>query len=292
MLMTKGYVKADATLINPQGFNGELECAILCVVEETDVSRNGSLAYNRIKEWVTAPRFNIHRKGATPYMSEFNSTHWVQCANRRANCPVLDQDTRIVVIQVEPIDKPVPPDAFKKQLLNEAPYFLRHVLSFHLPPSSGDRLYLPLLETEAKREAMAATRSEKSVDVIRKLMTLAEGHKVFEKTATEIAEEWQKSFPNDKPPGPSALGKAINDFKHSLEAGDCWVRTRLLHGKTHYIIAPKRVVEKIEAGNWKFIYADNGEVESVMIDPDDPEAGDGSWTKQDEVEFWSTFVED
>ena len=51
LLMTKGYVRADMAL---QGdFNGELERAVLCVVEETDLQRNMK-ADNKIKDYVTS----------------------------------------------------------------------------------------------------------------------------------------------------------------------------------------------------------------------------------------------
>ncbi len=79
LLVTKGVEKGDNALINQQGFNGELEGSILCVVEETDLRRNKQ-AYNRIKDMVTSPILQIHPKGGTPYNSP-NTTHWVQCVS-------------------------------------------------------------------------------------------------------------------------------------------------------------------------------------------------------------------
>ena len=250
------------------------------------------MVYNRIKEWSVAPSFSIHRKGATPYMSEFNSTHWIQCANRRRNCPVFDQDSRIVVIDVKELESPIPSDEFTTRLQQEAPYFLRHILSLSIPPSCGDRLYLPVLETEAKRQAMAATRSEQTTEIIEKLLILAAELKIVNKYGMQINEEWRKMFPNEKAPSPSSLGMAIREFQDALEAAGYCVRTRSLHNKTRYLIAPTRLVEKLDAGDWKLIYEDNGELESVRIDDTDPEADDGSWTSEYEAELWRMFDED
>src|SRR5690606_33656401 len=80
LLVTKGIVRADAALISQSGFNGELVSAVLCVIEETDLRQNKTIAYNRIKDWVTGKTINIHVKGGTPY-SAANMTHWLQCAN-------------------------------------------------------------------------------------------------------------------------------------------------------------------------------------------------------------------
>jgi len=76
LLFDRGYIKADKALTNQQGFNAEIESAVLCIIEETDL-RN-TQAYNRIKEWVTAKYISIHEKGKTPYMSQ-NFTHWIHC---------------------------------------------------------------------------------------------------------------------------------------------------------------------------------------------------------------------
>lgn len=81
LLTTKGVARADNALVNQQGFNGELEGAILCVVEETDLRRNKQ-AYNRIKDWVTSPVIQIHAKGQTPF-STINTSHWIQCLSNR-----------------------------------------------------------------------------------------------------------------------------------------------------------------------------------------------------------------
>lgn len=72
-LMTRGYVNAGNALVSPYGFNGELEGAVLAVVEEIDLTKK--IASNRIKDWVTSPNISIHSKYKTPYMCP-NTTHW------------------------------------------------------------------------------------------------------------------------------------------------------------------------------------------------------------------------
>ena len=59
--MTNGVARADSALINPSGFNGELEGSVLCVIEETDLRTNRQ-AQERIKDWVTSP-IKFTRKG-------------------------------------------------------------------------------------------------------------------------------------------------------------------------------------------------------------------------------------
>lgn len=148
-LLTRGSVRADNALISQAGFNGELENSIICIVEETDL-RKHRVAYNRIKDWVTAKDLPIHRKQKTPY-SIPNSTHWIQCANDYQACPIFPGDTRITMSYVSAID---PIDLIpKKQMIplleKEAPDFLAEVLTLELPPSN-DRLNVPVIVTEDK----------------------------------------------------------------------------------------------------------------------------------------------
>jgi len=156
LLMKGGVVKADQALTNAQGFNGELEGAVLCVVEETDL-RKGGTALNRIKEWVTAPEIMIHAKRLQPYMVN-NTLHFVQTANSHLYCPVLPGDTRIVVIEVGPLDQQIPKPEMLKRLLAEAPDFMAEVLATEIPPS-GDRLNVPVLKTLEKSSVQAGNTS-------------------------------------------------------------------------------------------------------------------------------------
>ena len=149
LLLTKGYKRADAALISQAGFNAELEGAIICVVEETDLRKN-MIAYNRIKDWVTSLDLSIHCKGKTPYHIP-NSTHWIQCANDHQACPIFSGDTRITMCYVEPLNpiELIPKKVIIPMLEKEAPNFLAEILNLELPPSM-DRLNVPVLMTEDK----------------------------------------------------------------------------------------------------------------------------------------------
>lgn len=158
LLLTKGYVKGEASLTNQQNFNGELEGAILCYVEEIDLRMNKQ-AYNRIKDWVTARELQITYKGDTPFHVP-NTTHWIQVANDHNYCPIFPGDTRITMCHVNPID---PIDQIPKKKLiplleKEAPDFLAELLSLELP-DSNDRLNVPVIETEDKRALQKMNRT-------------------------------------------------------------------------------------------------------------------------------------
>lgn len=151
----RGYGYGKQALLSKDGFNGELANAILCVVEEVDLSVSSSLAYNRIKEWVTNKQILIHPKGEQTYMST-NLTHWVQCANNPQYCPVFPDDTRIVVIGCEPLNPTelIPRFELVEGLEKEAQDFITALMSFDVP-RSGERLNVPVINTDSK-EAMQA----------------------------------------------------------------------------------------------------------------------------------------
>jgi len=146
LLFERGYIKADKALTNQQGFNAELESAVLCVVEETDL-RN-TQAYNRIKEWVTAKQISIHTKGKTPYMSK-NFTKWIQCANSHNELPIFSGDTRITVIPVSPLDQIINKRELINRLRKEAQFFLNKIYYLTMP-EFNDRLIIPALTSTEK----------------------------------------------------------------------------------------------------------------------------------------------
>lgn len=149
LLLTRGYIRAEAALLSQGGFNAELEGALLCAVEEVDLRTNKS-AYNKIKDWVTARDLLIHPKGQTPYHIP-NTTKWIQCANDHKYCPIFSGDTRITMVYVDTIDplQLVPKSKLIAQLEKEAPDFLTEILSIELP-ASKDRLNIPVIATGEK----------------------------------------------------------------------------------------------------------------------------------------------
>lgn len=147
LLFKGGYIRADHALTNPSGFNGELLNAILCVVEETNLSKRGH-ANDRIKDWVTGIEISIHAKGSTPFNIP-NTTHWVQCTNDPAYCPILPGDTRIVLTYMDAIQTEIPKSRLMETCNQEAPAFLYTLIERDLPETKS-RLRLPVLESEIK----------------------------------------------------------------------------------------------------------------------------------------------
>ena len=146
LLFTVGYVRADHSL--QTSFNGELEHAILCVVEETDLQQNKK-AYNMIKDFVTGLHISLHVKGLTPVLIP-NTTHWIQCANEPTACPLFPGDTRVTVINVQPLEQRIAKRDLIMSLRKEAPDFLASVLKLELP-RTGERLNIPVIDTNDKR---------------------------------------------------------------------------------------------------------------------------------------------
>lgn len=151
LLLTKGYMRADGALTNTSNFNGELDGALLCVIEETDLKKN-KLANRRIKDWVTSGDIQITYKGKTPYMA-LNCMHFVQCDNEFTACPVFPGDTRITLCYVgllDPVDM-IPKKKIIPLLQKEASDFLAEILNIEIP-ESGSRLNVPIIHTHEKEE--------------------------------------------------------------------------------------------------------------------------------------------
>jgi hypothetical protein len=154
-----GYARADTALTSAQGFNGELVNAVLCVIQETDISKSVG-SRNRLKDWVLALQFPVHIKNRTPYLIP-NTTHYIHTANDHRECPIFPGDTRITVIHVpslEPLEM-IPRDELHVRLKREAPAFLGMVLRIEIPYSS-DRLNVPVLETKEKIQSARLNRTD------------------------------------------------------------------------------------------------------------------------------------
>jgi hypothetical protein len=159
LLVTSGYQRADLALTNSSGFNGELQHAVLCVVEETDLQGN-KVAYNRIKDWVTSKHLNVRHMYQAPFHVP-NCTHWVQCANDHRYCPIFPGDTRITMLHVPPLDmlNLIPKKDLFPLLEKEAPDLLADLLRLELP-KSNDRLNLPVIMSDMKFQVQAGNRTE------------------------------------------------------------------------------------------------------------------------------------
>jgi hypothetical protein len=176
LLTTRGYVRADQALINPQGFNGELKNAILCAVEEIDLRKHKD-AYNRIKDLVTSLQISIHSKGETPYHT-LNTTHWVQTANDANACPIFPGDTRVTMSYVRPLEphEMIPKKKLIPMLEKEAPDFLAEILSLEIPPTNS-RLNVEVIATTEKIEIEGINETLLE-QFIKEKMIYVPGHKI------------------------------------------------------------------------------------------------------------------
>lgn len=187
-LMTRGYIRADLSIISGAGFNGELENAILCAVEETNLNKSIH-AKNRIKDWVTSRTMLIHHKGRTPYQVE-NSVHFVQTGNDFNECPIFPGDTRITMIHVPPFEltEMIMPDQMRSQLEREAPDFIAAILNVEIPPSL-DRLKVPVIDTEIKLQTSKVNRT--SIEVFfDEMVHDAPGKKILYSAFFNKFQEW------------------------------------------------------------------------------------------------------
>ena len=144
-----GYCRADKALSSREVFNGELEGAILCVVEEVNLQKNPE-AINRIKDWVTGKTINIRKLYSGSFILP-NSTHWIQIANNPSFCPVFSGDSRIVVAKVDTLKNIIPKAELLENLKQEAPAFLHYILNLKIPYSPS-RLRIPIIESYEKLE--------------------------------------------------------------------------------------------------------------------------------------------
>ena len=158
LLITRGVVRADVALTSQGNFNGELHTAVVCYIEETDLSAQKSTVYNRIKDWVTSRTMSVHEKGKTPYEVP-NTTHWIQCSNSPSACPIFPGDTRITMMYVDTPDEYIQKNDLLNRLRKEAPDFLAHVLNTDIPKCT-DRLRIPVIVTEEKKRAERLNQSD------------------------------------------------------------------------------------------------------------------------------------
>jgi len=160
-LFTRGVVNVNEALTRQDSFNGELEGALLCVVEEISLAGNRK-ALARLKEWTTARVLPIRRMRTDLYHVPC-SCHFYMCCNQLDHIPVLAGDSRIIVCWVDKPAKPIPKKELLEKLEQEAPAMLYTLKNWRLPPII-DRLRLPLVKTEDKAD-LAEQNSPTSVFV-------------------------------------------------------------------------------------------------------------------------------
>lgn len=156
-LMTGGVASADRALTTSSEFNGELANAVLGVIEETDVSKAGERARNRMKDWVTSENIAIRRMRTDAYLQR-NTLHFIQCSNSSDACLVTHGDTRTVVLYVPEIEAEIPKEVLKRNIEDEASDFMYTLMNLDIPPSEG-RLRIPPVSTGSKEDMEQSTMS-------------------------------------------------------------------------------------------------------------------------------------
>jgi hypothetical protein len=155
VLITKGVVRADKALTSQSGFNGELAGAIICAVDEIDVSKYPGAAA-KIRDACTGKTLSI-RKMRTDAFDIPNTTHWIQAGNNLKMCPIPPGDTRVTVCRVPAPETDIPKLFFLEKLREEAPHFMYTLMTLTLPPVIK-RLRLPVVTTDSKLQALNAAR--------------------------------------------------------------------------------------------------------------------------------------
>ena len=221
LMSKKAVVKASTALMSERNFNGELVSAVLCVVEELEISnpKKKIEIYSKIKDYVTGKTFQVHPKGVTPYDIP-NSTHWVHMANSPKAVPIFQGDERIISIEVQPLTPMefIPKKNLLEYLTEEAADFLAAILTLEIPPSN-DRLNIPVISTELKEMAQ-----QNNLTLMQQFITdqmhLIDGHKIifkefckaFKDWATLIDEtEWTSHKIRDELPSTVAYGASHMD---------------------------------------------------------------------------------
>jgi len=151
-LMTPpGVVKADVAIASKDNFNGELQSAIIATIEESNLGANDKIQA-RVKDWTTSRTISIR----SLHMNRFdqpNTLHFIQTTNHVSHVPVWASDTRVTLVAVPPVENEIPKPVLLEELRKEAPQFLRSLYDVIIPPSDG-RLRIPVVVTEAKRDAI------------------------------------------------------------------------------------------------------------------------------------------
>jgi len=191
-LVTKGVVQAKRALTSE--FNNELAGAIICAVEEVDITKSPG-AHAKLKEYSTG-RTILIRKMRCDSFEQPNATHWVQTANSRGNCPVFPGDTRITAIQVNDLleEQKIAKAKMEVFLDQEAPHFLYTIMHMDLPPII-DRLRLPVVTTASKLSAQEDNQTALEEFILQCCTQTPDKHTLF----AEFYDRFQQWLPaNEK----------------------------------------------------------------------------------------------
>lgn len=163
-----GYSALSVNLesVLESGFNEELSCKVLAVVDEIRVGGREQWAHaERFKQLITEPQRMVNVKYG-PKSLEFNACRWLIFSNYRSALPLTDTDRRVeVVISSE---KPQPPDYYKRLYAAiDAPFIIAAFAKFladrDIRNFNPGRQALP---TDDKRQVIEFNRSETQTNLI------------------------------------------------------------------------------------------------------------------------------
>jgi hypothetical protein len=211
-LVTGGIVRADQALTH-ETFNGELQGAVVCIIEETNVNdTKNKRAYNKIKDWVTSRTIQVRNLYESP-RTIVNTTHWVQCSNDPDGVPIFPGDTRIVMLHVPALDpdKIVAKRVMIERLRKEAPDFLAEILNLEIP-TCNDRLNIPIIDTPDKKQASEGNMTAVELFIYEKMYD-APGQYVLYSELYNKFMEWVDSSESSHWTK-QKMGKAIDSRKY------------------------------------------------------------------------------
>ena len=179
LLFTEGAV-VDATqaVTSEAAFSFELLGTLFYKLNEVDLSRSGSTAESRVRQWVTGHTLTIHKKGATPFEAT-NYGRVIQMANDLSYKMVDADDERVIVIELEPIPEKLDwATELEPALIDERSAFLHTLLNYYLPEKGarGSRCYLPILMTSVKRQSILASLQQLSPEDDQRLQLILKLH--------------------------------------------------------------------------------------------------------------------
>ncbi len=226
LLIKPGVVRADRALTQDV-FNGELENAVVCVVEETNLGTNKKAA-SRLKDFVTSRQLSIRRMRRDSIMMP-NTTHWIQCSNELDACPITAADTRVTAIQVNPLHAEIPRAVLFGRLKEEAPQFLRTLLDTRLPPHQG-RLRIPIIQTNLKSQI---TRAAEEDPVAEFLKLFTESDPTSSVRFADFYKAFQQFLPTSTTVGKQKVSQSLRNVGVRVErtpVGDTLIRELKLKG--------------------------------------------------------------
>lgn len=222
--------------ITRDDFNDQMHGAALCFLEEIDLSTNYP-AYHLIKNLIDNPFLKI-RGIYVKAMTVVNYTHLIQTANERHFCVIFPRDKRIIVVRVDPFTgTELDWTTILRRLVDdEMPGFLHHIINeLELPPSTG-RLYLPVLETEDKRQAMAE-RAAQSEGWFGQLREFAYEGWIENKTAAEILQAIAPATTDAKMPSTAAaVASQLKQFDKTGKLKSAGLTLTWIEGDKHHPI--------------------------------------------------------